>query len=97
VLAQSSGARHLGALLQAAEPDSDLGIALQGLRAEVLVMEDLPNPQDEWNDALRRIEFAWIGGEMDRLARSGLGTDDTRQRFDELKGRIAVLRNAGIR
>ena len=97
VLAQSSGARHLGALLQAAEPDSDLGIALQGLRAEVLVMEDLPNPQDEWNDALRRIERAWVGVELERLAKDGLQTDEAHQRFRELQGRMAILKSAGIR
>ena len=97
MLAQSSGARHLGALLQAAEPDSDLGIALQGLRAEVLVMEDLPNPQDEWNDALRRIERAWVGVELERLAKDGLQTDEAHQRFRELQGRMAILKSAGIR
>ena len=97
MLAQASGARHLGALLQAAEPDSDLGVALQGLRAEVLLMEDLPDPQGEWNDALRRIEHAWVKLEMARLAEEGLQTDEARQRFQELGGRMVILRNAGIR
>jgi DNA primase len=97
MLAQSSGARHLGALLQAAEPDSDLSVALRGLRAEVLVMEDLPNPQEEWNDALRRIEHGWVKAEMARLAEGGLQTDEARQRFQELGGRMRMLRNAGIR
>ena len=57
MLAQSSGARHVGALLEAAEPDSDLATVLKGLRADVLSQEDLPDPQTEWDDALRRIEF----------------------------------------
>ncbi|MGN6580237.1 MAG: DNA primase [Bordetella sp.] len=97
MLAQSSGARHLGALLQAAEPDSDLSVAVQSLRAEVLVMEDLPNPQDEWNDALRIIERAWVAGELEHLAREGLQTDEAHQRFRELQGRMAILKSAGIR
>jgi DNA primase len=97
VLAQSSGARHVGALLQAAEPDSDLSVAVQSLRAEVLVMEDLPNPQDEWNDALRSIERAWVGVELERLARDGLQTDEAHQRFRELQGRMTILKSAGIR
>ncbi|HEY0294619.1 MAG TPA: DNA primase [Bordetella sp.] len=97
MLAQASGARHLGALLQAAEPDSDLSVVLQGLRAEVLVMEDLPDPQGEWNYALRRIEHSWVKAEMARLAEEGLQTDESRQRFQELGGRMTILRNAGIR
>ena len=44
-------------LLEAAEPDSDLATVLKGLRADVLSQEDLPDPQTEWDDALRRIEF----------------------------------------
>src|SRR3546814_6875326 len=57
MLAQASGARHVGALLQAADPDSDLATVLKGMRADLLVQEDLPEPQTEWDDALRRIEF----------------------------------------
>jgi DNA primase len=97
VLAQVSGARHLGALVEAAEPDSDLAIALQGLQAAVLVQEDLPNPQAEWNDALRRIEYSWIKSELATLAQGGLQTGEARQRYQELSGRMAVLQNAGIR
>ncbi len=97
MLAQSSGARHLGALLQACESDSDLSVALQGLGAVVLVMEDLPNPQEEWNDALRRIERDWVGAELERLAQNGLQTDEAQQRFRELQGRMAILKSAGIR
>ena len=97
MLAQSSGARHLGALVQAAEPDSDLSVALQGLGSVVLVMEDLPNPQGEWNDALRSIERVWVKAELERLARDGLQTNEAHQRFRELEGRMAILKSAGIR
>src|SRR3546814_9862602 len=55
-LANLSGARHAGALLQAADPGSDLEALLASLTSELLAQEDLPDPQTEWNDAWRRIE-----------------------------------------
>ncbi|WP_459614585.1 DNA primase [Bordetella sp. 2513F-2] len=97
VLAQSSGARHVGALLEAAEPDSDLAVVLKGLRADVLSQEDLPAPQEEWNDALRRIEYDAAGSEMAALAREGLATDEARRRYQELARRMAVLKSTGFR
>ena len=97
MLAQTSGARHVGALLEAADDDSDLFVALQGLRAEVLAQEDLPDPQAEWNDALRHIEFAAARAEMARLAQAGLESDEARGRYQELSARITVLKNAGAR
>ena len=97
MLAQGSGARHVGALLEAADPDSDLHVALQGLRAEVLAQEDLPDPQAEWNDALRHIEFGAARAEMAALAQAGLDTDEARRRYQELSARMIVLKNAGAR
>ncbi|MNS82935.1 DNA primase [compost metagenome] len=97
MLAQSSGARHVGALLEAAEPDSDLATVLKGLRADILSQEDLPDPQTEWDDALRRIEFDSAKLEMAKLASTGLATEEARKRYLELSGRMAVLKNAGIR
>ncbi|MFF7398800.1 DNA primase [Achromobacter sp. NPDC008082] len=97
MLAQSSGARHVGALLEAAEPDSDLATVLKGLRADVLSQEDLPDPQTEWDDALRRIEFDSAKLEMAKLAAAGLATDEARKRYLELSSRLAVLKGAGIR
>src|SRR5690606_1417839 len=66
-LAISSKARHAGALLQAAEPGSDLEQVLSGLGAQVLTQEDLPDPQAEWNDALQRIELDMIKAEQTLL------------------------------
>lgn len=97
MLAQSSGARHVGALLEAAEPDSDLATVLKGLRADILSQEDLPDPQTEWDDALRRIEFDSAKLEMAKLAAAGLSTDEARKRYMELSSRMAVLKGAGIR
>lgn len=97
MLAQSSGARHVGALLEAAEPDSDLATVLKGLRADILSQEDLPDPQTEWDDALRRIEFDSAKLEMAKLAATGLSTDEARKRYLELSSRLAVLKGAGIR
>ncbi|RBL87871.1 DNA primase [Streptomyces cavourensis] len=97
MLAQSSGARHVGALLEAADPDSDLATVLKGLRADILSQEDLPDPQTEWDDALRRIEFDSAKAEMAKLAATGLTTDEQRKRYLELSSRMAVLKGAGVR
>ena len=97
MLAQSSGARHVGALLEAAEPDSDLATVLKGLRADILSQEDLPDPQTEWDDALRRIEFDSAKLEMAKLAAAGLATEEARKRYQELSSRMAVLKGAGVR
>ncbi len=97
MLAQSSGARHVGALLEAAEPDSDLATVLKGLRVDILSQEDLPDPQTEWDDALRRIEFDSAKAEMAKLAAAGLATEEARKRYLELSSRMLVLKGAGIR
>ncbi|SAI57167.1 DNA primase [Bordetella ansorpii] len=95
VLAQASGARHLGALLEAADDDSDLYVALKGLRAELLAQEDLPDPQAEWNDALQRIEVSAVKAEIDALVKQGLGSDEAKARYQELSSRLMVLKAAG--
>jgi len=97
MLAQASGARHVGALLQAAEPDSDLATVLKGMRVDLLAQEDLPHPQAEWDDALRRIELDAVRAEMGKLAETGLDSDDARQRYQELSARLAVLKSSGTR
>lgn len=94
VLAQTSGARHIGALLEAAEPDSDLQALLKSTRATVIGEEELPNPQAEWEDALRRIELDAIQTEMAALAGSGLADDASRQRYQMLVQRKTVLSRA---
>lgn|GEM_PF-51648 len=97
VLAQVTGARHIGALLEAAEPDSDLHLLLRSTRADVIGEEELPDPQAEWDDALRRIEFDTLTAEMQALAAAGLTEEAARARYQALWQRKATLQRAGIR
>ena len=94
VLAQSSGARHLGALLEAADPESDIHLVLRSMSADVLGQEELPHPQAEWEDALHRIEFDSLRAEMAELAKSGLKETADRERYQELAQRCAILKRA---
>ena len=93
-LVNMSGARHAGALLQAAEPGSDLESVLTTLTPELIDQEDLPHPQSEWNDALRRIELEAIKAEQLALVEAGLRDDASRKRYQELTRRIALVNNA---
>ncbi|GAB2903448.1 DNA primase [Paralcaligenes ginsengisoli] len=97
VLAHTSGARHVGALFQAADPESDLAGVLSSLSTELLDQDDLPDPQTEWNDALHRIELEAIKAEQSALIQSGLQDDAARKRYQELTRRIALLNNASSR
>ncbi|MEI2416136.1 DNA primase [Orrella sp. JC864] len=94
LLAQRSGARHLGALLQAAEPDSDLQLVLQQALADVMAQEELPHPQKEWEDALRRIELDALRAEQSALVEQGLEDAAARAQYLELSQRITVLSRA---
>lgn len=96
-LANASGARHVGALLQAADPDSDLAGVLGGLTTELLNLEDLPDPQAEWDDALRRIELDAIKAEQSALIDGGLKDDISRKRYQDLTRRITLLGSAPSR
>ena len=94
LLAQGSGARHLGALLQAAEPDSDLQLVLQQALADVMAQEELPHPQKEWEDALRRIELDALRAEQMALVQQGVNDPAVRAQYMELSQRITVLSKA---
>ncbi|MFW7343674.1 DNA primase [Pollutimonas sp. H1-120] len=96
-LANLSGARHAGALLQAADPGSDLQAVLDSLTPELLAQEDLPDPQAEWNDALRRIELEAIKAEQSALVEDGMKDEFSRKRYQELTRRIALLQGASSR
>jgi len=89
-----SGARHVGALLQAAEPGSELAEVLDSMTTDLLGQEDLPDPQAEWDDALRRIELNAIKAEQSALIEAGLQDDASRKRYQELTRRIALLQDA---
>ena len=90
-LASTCGAAHAGALLEAADPESDLARAIQDLSTE-LMAQDLPNPQAEWDDALRAIERQTVQEQCDRLIASGLATPEERRRYQELSRRLARLK-----
>ncbi|WP_323028908.1 DNA primase [Castellaniella defragrans] len=93
-LASTCGAAHAGALLQAADPESDLARAIQDLSTE-LMAQDLPDPQAEWDDALRAIERQTVQDQCDRLIESGLETAEDRRRYQELSRRLARLKAGG--
>lgn len=91
LLAQSSGASHLGALIEASDPDADLTEVLKGLSADLMGQSDLPDPQAEWDDALKRIELESLKHAQALLVEQGLESEESRQRYQELSRRIASL------
>jgi len=97
VLARASGARHLGALCEAVEPGTELAEVLHSMAGDVLAQEDLPDPQAEWEDALRRIELDALKAEQEELVRAGLPDEAARRHYQELARRISVLIGTGPR
>jgi len=91
LLVQATGARHVGALIEGADPDSDLTSVLMGLSAELMAQTDLPQPQAEWEDALSRIELDRLKREQATLAEQGLTDEQSIRRYQELAGRISGL------
>ena len=91
VLAQHSGARHVGALIQAADPGSDLGALLASVAADLMAQEALPEPRAEWEDAVRRIELESLRHEQELLIRQGLNNFELQQNYRELSQRISRL------
>ena len=91
VLAQASGARHVGALIQASDPGADLGILMASVAADLMAQDPLPNPQGEWEDALRRIELESLKSEQEALIAGGLNNLQSQQNYRELSSRITRL------
>jgi DNA primase len=91
VLAQATGARHVGALIQVADPGADLGVLLASVAADLMAQETLPNPQAEWEDAVRRIELESLKAEQEVLIAQGLNNLQSQQNYQELSGRISRL------
>jgi DNA primase len=91
VLAQASGARHVGALIQASDPGADLGVLMASVAADLMAQDPLPNPQGEWEDALRRIELDSLKGEQESLIEGGLNNLQSQQNYRELSVRITRL------
>jgi DNA primase len=91
VLIQATGARHVGALIQAADPGADLGILLVSVAEDLMSQESLPNPQSEWEDALRRIELDSLKAEQQALIGLGLNNLASQQKYQELSQSITRL------
>lgn len=91
VLVQSTGARHLGALLEAADAETDLAEVLTGLSADVMSQTDLPDPQAEWEDALNRIELDSLKRAQASLIADGLRDAQAIENYQELSRRISGL------
>lgn len=90
-LANDTQSQHIGALLEAVDSDSDLAQVLGGLSTELLQQEELPDPQGEWQDALRKIQLEAIKQEQSRLIAVGLPDAASRQRYQDLTRRMAQL------
>ena len=91
VLIQSSGARHVGALIQIADPGADLGVLLASVAEDLMAQEPLPNPQLEWEDAVRWIELEALKAEQQVLIEQGLNNLSSEKNYRELSQRISRL------
>ncbi len=91
VLIQATGARHVGALIQAADPGDDLGVLLVSAAEDLMAQEPLPNPQSEWEDAVRRIELDGLKAEQQALIGLGLNNLHAEQKYKELSQSITRL------
>jgi len=91
VLIQATGARHVGALIQAADPGDDLGVLLVSVAEDLMTQEPLPNPQSEWEDAVRRIELDGLKAEQQALIAEGLNNLPAEQKYKELSQSITRL------
>ena len=56
-----------------------------------MTQEPLPNPQGEWEDALRRIELESLKSEQEALIAEGLNNLQAQQNYRELSSRITRL------
>ncbi|HLR82379.1 MAG TPA: DNA primase [Paenalcaligenes sp.] len=93
-LINDTGCAHGGALLQAADPNSELGMHLQQVTHEADQNEPLPDPRAEWADALKRVEIDCIKAEQLELLARGIHESQTRQRYQFLTRRLAELTTA---
>ncbi len=91
MLVQGTGARHLGALLEAADAQTDLAQVLTDLSADIMGQTDLPDPQSEWEDALGRIELDNLKRAQAALVAQGLDDPKAVEKYQELARRIHSL------
>jgi DNA primase len=91
ILIQKTHAKHVGALIQGAESGSDLEALLMSVSADVMAQEELPDPESEWEDALRRIEIENLKREQSELIASDKNNLQLSQKYQELSRRIGRL------
>ena len=90
--AQTTQATHLAALIQRAEPGSEIANMLTGLTIDSFDEDALPDPAAEWNDALRKIEFERLNQDKENLVAGGLKTAADRERYKAINARIRLLK-----
>lgn len=93
-LLQDSGARHIGAMMEAAPSESELAGILHDLSRDVLGSEELPDPQLEWEGGLRNVERDALKLELDALVASGLTDEESKNLYQDLTRRLRGLGNA---
>lgn len=93
-LLQDSGARHIGAMMEAVPAESELAGILHDLSRDVLGSEELPDPQLEWEGGLRNVEREALKLELDALVASGLTDDESKKLYQDLTRRLRALGNA---
>lgn len=89
----SSGARHIGSLIQRAEQGSPLQQLLISLGKDNSTTESLPNPESEWSDAIKKIELENLETEITTLIDSGIETDNERKRYLAVLARLNFLKS----
>lgn len=88
-----SGARHIGSLIQQAEHGSPLHQLLLSLGKDSSSNETLPNPEAEWNDAIKKLELDILQAEINTLINSGMETERERQRYMAVLARFNFLKS----
>lgn len=88
-----SGARHIGSLIQQAEHGSPLHQLLLSLGKDSSSIEALPNPEAEWNDALKKLELDILQAEINTLISSGMETESERRRYMAVLARFNFLKS----
>ncbi len=88
-----SGARHIGSLIQQAEHGSPLHQLLLSLGKDSSSIEALPNPEAEWNDALKKLELDILQAEINTLISSGMETERERRRYMAVLARFNFLKS----
>lgn len=90
-LLQDSGARHIGAMMQAVSPESELSGVLHDLSRDVLGSEELPNPLLEWEGGLHNVERDVLRAELEALVAAGLPDAESQQLYLDLTRRLRAL------